>query len=77
MANYGPLSRGWPHTLDVNHWILHFQPEGHWKPCNEVGSLSLPECLMGFELGSFLFFLQLLNLEGHSPEIFKEISSYT
>ena len=29
------------------------QPEGHWEPCNEVGSLSLAENLVGFELGTF------------------------
>ena len=33
--------------------VLHIQPEGHWDPCNEVGSLSPVEHLVGFELGTF------------------------
>ena len=28
-ANFGPLSRGQPHSPDVNHCVLHFRPEGH------------------------------------------------
>ena len=67
MANFGPLSRGQPHSPDVNHCVLHFQPEGHREPCNEVGSLSPPECLVGIEPGTFQFLLQRLNPLGHSP----------
>ena len=29
--------------------ILHIQPEGHWEPCNEVGSLSPTQHLVGFK----------------------------
>ena len=39
MANFGPLSRGQPHSPDFNHCILHIRPEGHWEPHSEVGSL--------------------------------------
>ena len=48
-----PLSRGQPHSPDVNHCILHFQPEGYREPHNEVGTLSLAERLVGFEPGTF------------------------
>ena len=33
--------------------FLHFWQEGHWEPCNDVGSLSPAKLLMGFELGMF------------------------
>ena len=33
--------------------FLHFWHEGHWEPCNDVGSLSPAKLLMGFELGMF------------------------
>ena len=39
-ANFRPLSRGQPHSPDVNHCVLHFRPEDHGEPRNEVGSLS-------------------------------------
>ena len=45
----------------------HFQPEGHQEPHNEVGSLSLTTCLVGFEPGTFQFWLIHLNPLGHSP----------
>ena len=67
MANFGPLSRGHPHPPNVNHCVLHFRPEGHREPRNEVGSLSLAERLVGFELGTFQFLLQCLNPIDHSP----------
>ena len=60
-ANFGPLSRGQPHSPDVNHCVLHFRPEGHREPRNEVGSLSPAERLVGFEPGTFRFLLQRLN----------------
>ena len=41
MANFGPFTKGQPHSPDVNHCVLHFWPEGHQEPCNEVGSISL------------------------------------
>ena len=31
-ANFGPLSRGQPHSPDVNHCVLHIRPEGHREP---------------------------------------------
>ena len=65
MANFGPLSRGQPHSPDVNHCVLHFRPEGHREPHNEVGSLSPAEHLVGFELETFQFLLQCLNPLGH------------
>ena len=46
--------------------VLHIWPEGHGEPCNEVGSLSLTECLVGFEAGTFWFWSQRLNWLGHS-----------
>ena len=69
-ANFGSLSRGQPHSPDVNHCVfLHFQPKGHREHRNEVGSLSLDERLVGFELGTFRFLLQRLNPLGHSPHM--------
>ena len=68
MANFGPLSRGQPHSPDVNHCILHFHPEGHREPHNKVGLLSLAKQLVGFELGTFQF-LQCLNSLSHSPQL--------
>ena len=65
-----------PHMLITA--FLHFWHEGHWEPCNDVGSLSPAKLLMGFELGMFWFWLQCLNLLGHSPQkiyiIYKAIS---
>ena len=46
MADFGLLSRGQPHSPDVNHCVIHFRPEGHGKPRNQVGSLSLAERLV-------------------------------
>ena len=65
MANFGPLSRGPPHSPDVNHCVLHFRPGGHREPRNEVGSLSPVEHLVGIEPGTFRFSLQRLNPLGH------------
>ena len=66
-ANFGSLLRGQPHLPDVNHCVLHFRPEGYRESCNEVGSLSLAKCLVGFEPGSLQFLLRL-NPLGHSPQ---------
>ena len=52
-TNFGKLLRGQPHSPHVNHCVLHFQPEGHQEPHKEVGSLSLAECLVGLEPGTF------------------------
>ena len=60
MAKFGPLSRGQPHSPDVNHCVLHFRPEGHREPHSEVGFLSQAECLVGFEPGTFRFLIQHL-----------------
>ena len=46
--------------------VLHIWPEDHWEPRSEVGSLSLAECLVGFEPGTFRFWSQRLNPLGHS-----------
>ena len=72
-ANFGPLSRGQPHSPDVNHCVLHFRPEGHWEPRSEVGSVSLAERLVGFEPGTFRFLLQHVNPLGHSLENYHKI----
>ena len=56
-ANFVSLLRGQPHSLDVNHCVLHFWPEDYRESRNEVGSLSLAKCLVGFKLGSFQFLL--------------------
>ena len=61
MPSFGPLLMGQLHSPNVNHYVLHFQPKGRWEPHSEVGSLSLTEHLVGFELGTFRFFLQYLN----------------
>ena len=65
MANFGPLSRGQPQPPNVNHCVLHFRLEDHQEPRNEVGSLSLTECLVGFQPGTLRFLLQCLNPLGH------------
>ena len=36
-------------------------PKSLWEPCNKVGYLSLVKCLVGFELGTFWFWLKCLN----------------
>ena len=52
MANFGLLSKGQPHSPDVNHWVLHFRPEGHREPHNEVGSLNPAIPLVELEPGT-------------------------
>ena len=64
--NFGPLLRGQPHSSNVNHCVLHFQPEGHREPGNMVGSLIPSKHLMGFEARTFRFLLQRLNPLGHT-----------
>ena len=66
-AKFGSLSRRQPHSLDANHCVLHFWPKGHQESRNVVGSLSLAECLEGFEPGNLQFLLRLKPL-GHSPQ---------
>ena len=66
-ANFGSLFRVQPHSPNVNHWVLHFWPEGHRESCYELGSLSLAECLVGLELVSFQFLLRV-NPLGHFPQ---------
>ena len=51
-------------------FFLHFRPEGHREPRNEVASLTPAERLVGFEPGTFQFLLQRLNPLGHSPQNF-------
>ena len=48
--------------------VLHIRPKGHREPCNEVRSLSLAKCLVGFEPGTFQFQSQRLNPLGHSSQ---------
>ena len=68
-ANFGPLSRGQPHSHNVNNCIffLNIRPEGHREPRSEVGSLSPAKRLLGFEPVTFWFWLQCYNSLGHSP----------
>ena len=49
--------------------VLHIQPKGHQEPCNEVGSLSSAEHLVGFKPGTFRFWSQCLNPLCHSPQM--------
>ena len=49
--------------------VLHIQPESHWEPRNEVGSLSPVEHLVGFELETW-FWSQCFNPLGHSTICF-------
>ena len=42
-------------------------PKVHWEPPNEVGSLTPAEHLVGFDPGTFRFWLQRLNPLDHSP----------
>ena len=41
--------RGQPHTANVNHCVIQFQPKGHQEPNNQVGSISLTDHLVGFK----------------------------
>ena len=43
---FWPLSMGKPHSLDVNHCVLHIQSEGHREPHNMVRSISMAERLV-------------------------------
>ena len=65
--NFGPLSREHPHSPDINYCILTYSTEAHREPHNEVGSLSLAECLVGFDTEIFKFWLQRLNPLGNYP----------
>ena len=38
-------------------FVLHIRPEGHHEVNNEVGSLRLPQRLVGVELGTFQFWI--------------------
>ena len=46
--------------------VLHIRPKSHQESCSEVGSLSPAKYLVGFELGTFWFWLQCLNPLGCS-----------
>ena len=42
------------HPMLITAFLLYiFDPEGHRKPCSEVGSMSPAERLVGFEPGTF------------------------
>ena len=66
-VNFGLLLKGQPYSPDFSHCVLHFWPKGHRKSNNEVGSLNLADCLVGFETGSVQFLLRV-NPLGHSPQ---------
>ena len=71
---YGQLwaiIEGQPHSPDVNHCVLHFRPEGHWEPRNEVEPLSPAERLVDFEPGTVQFLLQRLTTLGHSSKTYE------
>ena len=51
--------------------FVQVRPEGHRETRNEVGSLSLVERLVGFELGTFQ--LQRFNPLGHSPQMKRQV----
>ena len=42
--------------------VLHIRPKGHQEPCSEVGCLSPAKHLVEFELGTFQFWSQHLNI---------------
>ena len=51
-ANFGPLSRGQPHSANFSHPVLvsvfyNLQPEGHLEAFNKFGYLSHAECPVG------------------------------
>ena len=48
--------------------FVQVRPESHREPRNEVGSLSTAERLVGFDPGTFRFWLQRLNPLGHSKQ---------
>ena len=54
------------HPMLITAFFLHFRPEGHREPRNEVGYLSLAERLVGgLNRETFRFLLQRLNPLGH------------
>ena len=53
IADEHPLFATLPTPYMLITAFLHFWHEGHWEPCNDVGSLSPAKLLMGFELGMF------------------------
>ena len=70
MATFGPLLGRQPQSPDINHCVLYIRPEIDREPRSEVGSVSLAQRLVGFEPGTFRFWLQRLNPLGHSPQMF-------
>ena len=63
-APWPTLSYYWGESLTqlmLTTAFLHFRSERHREPHNEVGSLSPSKYLVGFEPGTFRFFLQCLN----------------
>ena len=52
-ARFVPLSRGQPHSPDLDHCVLiDFQPGGHLQFCNDAGSLSTPSIMWCLSLVS-------------------------
>ena len=67
-VNFGPLLREQPDSLDINHFVFTFLTRrGHRESHSKAGSLSPAQCLVGFEPGSFRFWLQRVNPLGYSP----------
>ena len=73
MANFGPLSKGQPHSPNVNHHIIQFQHEGHWELHKKVGFLSPVECLVGFEQQNFWYYH---NMSTHYATLLTPLPSY-
>ena len=57
MASFGPLSRRQSQYPDVNHYIWYLWPEGHREPRNEFESKIPAWHLVGFEPGTFRFWI--------------------
>lgn len=66
LTYFGPLLKEQPHLLIVNHCFLNFQWESHQETHSKVWFLSLTECLVGFEWGTFQFsLLHLIRAMAH------------
>ena len=73
LAHYQGGSLMHPMLITV---FLHTQTKGDWEPRNEVVSLRPVKHLVGFEAGTFWFWLQCLNPLVHSPLHFSLFMAY-
>lgn len=64
---FGLFLRGKPNHPDINNFHFPNGPEVNLNSCDEVGSQSLAEPSVCFELWTFQFWLQSLNPLSHSP----------